>query len=185
MTRWRRLTRPGDAAAVERLVAATGFFSDEERRVAVELVEERLAKGEASGYEFVFADAAAGGSLLGYACYGPIPATQSSCDLYWIAVSPAEQGKGLGRELADEAERLAREQGMTRMYADTSGREQYASTRAFYESLGYSKAAVLEDFYAPGDAKVIYSKALLRPTVPADAGQRRGRHPLRGILWRK
>ena len=160
MRRWRRHVRPDDAAAVERLVAATGFFSDEERGVAVELVDERLAKDEASGYEFVFADAPDGETLLGYVCYGPIPATQSSCDLYWIAVSPAEQGKGLGRELAQEAERLAREQGMTRMYIDTSGREQYAPTRAFYERLGYTKAAVLEDFYAPGDARIIYTKAL-------------------------
>ena len=158
--RWRTAPTPEDADAVERLVAATGFFSDEECRVAVELVEEALAKGRASGYEFVFADAPDGRSLLGYAYYGPIPATQSSCDLYWIAVSPAQQGKGLGRELAREAERRAHEAGMTHMYVDTSGRAQYATTRAFYERLGYTKTAVLADFYAPGDAKVIYSKEL-------------------------
>jgi hypothetical protein len=46
------------------------------------------------------------------------------------------------------------------MYVDTSGRAQYAPTRAFYEHMGYERAAVLEDFYAPGDAKVIYSKIL-------------------------
>jgi hypothetical protein len=46
------------------------------------------------------------------------------------------------------------------MYLDTSGRAQYAPTRAFYEHKGYGVAARLEDFFAPGDDKVIYVRAL-------------------------
>ena len=38
-----------DRAAIRRVAAATDFFRDDEVSVAVELVEERLAKGEASG----------------------------------------------------------------------------------------------------------------------------------------
>jgi ribosomal protein S18 acetylase RimI-like enzyme len=84
----------------------------------------------------------------------------SSFDLYWIAVAPDKQRGGLGRDLIRESERLARGQGATQMFVDTAGRAQYAPTRAFYERMGYRKAAVLDDFYAPGDAKVIYSKIL-------------------------
>lgn len=158
---FRTTVRAADAAAVRKLVAATGFFSAEEREVAVELVDERLAKGKASGYEFVFLDdPEALDGLLGYTCYGPIPATQSSYDLYWIAVAPAQQRSGLGHKLIVESERLARLLGATTMYVDTSGREQYKPTRRFYERNGYTVAAHLDDFYAPGDAKVIYSKAL-------------------------
>lgn len=161
MTEWRSTPCPADAKAVRALVAQTGFFSDEELLVAVELVDDALAQGRASGYEFVFADASTGpGALVGYTCFGPIPATESSFDLYWIAVAPAQQGNGLGRELLQESERLARLQGARQMYVDTAGREKYASTRAFYERMGYRKAAVLDDFYAPGDAKVIYVKSL-------------------------
>jgi hypothetical protein len=60
----------------------------------------------------------------------------------------------------NEAERRIRDLGGLRVYVDTSGRAQYAPTRAFYERLGYLPAAVLDDFYAPGDPKVIYCKAL-------------------------
>ncbi|MEQ9561678.1 MAG: GNAT family N-acetyltransferase [Woeseiaceae bacterium] len=158
---WRTDVRASDVVAVRSLVAETGFFSAEEIDVAAELVEETLTRGKAAGYEFVFADAPdASGRLLGYSCYGAIPATVSSFDLYWIAVAAGKQRSGLGRELIRESERQARAMGASRMFVDTAGREQYAPTRAFYERMGYRKAAVLDDFYAPGDAKVIYAKTL-------------------------
>lgn len=159
--KWRTNVVATDSAAVRRLVDTTGFFSQEEIDVAAELVDETLAKGKEAGYEFVFADAPEKpGTLLGYSCFGAIPATASSFDLYWIAVAPGRQRSGLGAELIRESERLAKALGGTQMFVDTAGREQYAPTRAFYERMGYRKAAVLDDFYAPGDAKVIYAKIL-------------------------
>jgi ribosomal protein S18 acetylase RimI-like enzyme len=158
---WRTTVNQSDAPAVHALVEQTGFFSREEQEVARELVDETLARGSASGYEFVFADLQGEpGKLLGYTCYGLIPATRSSYDLYWIAVSPSQQGKGLGGRLLRESERLAVEAGATQMFAETSGRPQYAPTRAFYERMGYRLSALLKDFYAPGDDKVIYSRRL-------------------------
>jgi ribosomal protein S18 acetylase RimI-like enzyme len=158
---WRTDVQASDAVAVRSLVADTGFFSAEEIAVAVELVDETLIRGKASGYEFVFAEAAGSrGKLLGYSCFGAIPATASSFDLYWIAVAAGKQRGGLGGELIRESERQAKAMGATQMFVDTAGREQYAPTRAFYERMGYRKAAVLDDFYAPGDAKVIYAKML-------------------------
>jgi ribosomal protein S18 acetylase RimI-like enzyme len=41
---------------------------------------------------------------------------------------------------------------------ETSGRDSYLPTRAFYERLGYTIAAEVKDFYAPGDDKIIYTK---------------------------
>jgi D-alanine-D-alanine ligase len=150
--------RADDAARIEALVAATGFFSDAERAIAVELVRERLAKGAASGYEFVLAERA--GALAGYACWGAIAGTASSHDLYWIAVHPEAQGRGLGRRLMTLAEDAIVRAGGTRVYVETSSRAQYAPTRAFYERAGYERAALLEDFYGPGDGKVIYVKVI-------------------------
>ena len=158
---WRTDVKASDVEAVRALVAETGFFNDDEVLIAVELVEESLAKGKASGYEFVFADHPdIENALLGYTCYGHTAGTQSSYDLYWIAVSPSHQGHGTGSRLMRESERLAFAAGATQMYLDTSGREQYQSTRAFYERLGYEKAAVLKDFFAHGDDKVIYVRKL-------------------------
>ena len=85
---FREEVTPEDRQTIGRLVRATRFFSEEEIGIAVELVEERLAKGDASGYFFLFAEE--GNRLIGYACFGPIPGTVHSFDLYWIAVDPAE-----------------------------------------------------------------------------------------------
>lgn len=147
-----------DRQRVRVLVHSTGFFSPSEVDVAVELVDERLAKGAGSGYHFVIAEAC--GELVGYACYGPIPATEASFDLYWIVVHSQQQRRGLGRLLLDACERRIRAAGGRRIYVDTSNRPLYQPTHAFYERCGYRREAVLIDFYAPGDDKVIYVKAL-------------------------
>ena len=149
---------PDDLSAVGNIVAATGFFNAAEVAIAVELVEERLEMGPASGYFFVFAEEA--GRVLGYTCYGPIDGTESSFDLFWIAIDPTQQGRGLGRLLMDETERLIRAMGGKRVYAETSGRAQYEPTREFYLRLGFDREAELADFYAPGDAKVFFVKAI-------------------------
>ena len=43
---------------------------------------------------------------------------------------------------------------------ETAGRPDYRPTRAFYEARGYRRAAVIPDFYAPGDDQVVYVKTL-------------------------
>ncbi len=126
--------------------------------MAVELVEEYLSRGPASGYQFVFAEL--DGRPVGYACYGPIPCTMASFDLYWIVIHPQQQRRGLGRRLLEQVERRIKQAGGRHVYIDTSGRAQYAPTRAFYERCGYAVAAALPDFYAPGDPKIIYRKVL-------------------------
>ncbi|MFO7654680.1 MAG: GNAT family N-acetyltransferase [Candidatus Krumholzibacteriia bacterium] len=150
--------RPSDVAAVRDLVAATGFFSAEEVGIAAELVQEHLEKGAASGYEFLFAEV--DGRVVGYTCYGLIPCSTVSWDVYWIAVDPDQQGSGLGRRLMAKTEDRARARGGVTVFAETSGRAQYEPTRGFYHRCGYHEAALLEDFYAVGDAKVIFARRL-------------------------
>ncbi len=153
-----------DRETVRTLVELTGVFSRVEVDVAVELVDERLAKGPSSGYEFVFADR--DGRTIGYTCYGPIALTAGSYDLYWIAVDRSCQGQGIGRLLLEKSEELIRTAGGRRIYIETSSRHDYSATRAFYLRCGYYEEAVLKDFYAPGDDKVIYVKAMLPSTAP-------------------
>jgi GNAT superfamily N-acetyltransferase len=149
---------PADLEAVRGIVSSTGFFSPAEVAVAVELVEERLAFGDPSGYFFVFAEEA--GRMLGYTSYGPIDGTDGGFDLYWIAVHRDHQSRGLGRLLMIETERMIRKAGGRRVYAETSGRLQYEPTRLFYKRLGFFRETHLKDFYAVGDDKVFYVKIL-------------------------
>ena len=153
---------PSDAARIGEIVGGTGFFRPDEITVAVELVEERLAKGIDSGYYFWFADIA--GSPAGYVCFGPTPCTIGSFDLYWIAVDKERQGLGLGMRLCALAEETARTMGGRGMYVETSGKESYLPTQRFYEKAGYQKAAELPGFYDVDDAKIIYSKPLKEGT---------------------
>lgn len=147
-----------DAERVERLVESTGFFYPPEIDVAGELVQERLEKGEQSGYYFLFARSEE--RLAGYGAYGPIPCTVSSYDLYWIAVSPDFQNQGLGRFLMARIEEMIGRAGGTRIYAETSSRPQYAATRAFYLRCGYRIESVMTDFYAPGDGRITFCKVI-------------------------
>ncbi len=150
---------PGDPARVRALAAATGVFREAELDIAAELAREALTRGAvASGYHFVIADGP--GGLAGYACYGPIAGTIGSFDLYWIVVDPGRQGHGLGRRLMAAVEAQVREAGGRRLYIDTSASPAYAPTRAFYLRCGYGIAAELPDFYATGDGKVIFVRAL-------------------------
>ena len=155
---WRSAVMAEDVGRVRSLVASTGFFNAAEAEVAADLVSERLTKGIRSGYHFVLAER--GSTLVAYACYGPIFGTQGSFDLYWIAVAPEEQGRGLGAQTYTRAEAAMRKAGAKHIYADTSSSDRYAGTRGFYQRMGFEAEARLADFYAPGDGKIVYVKAL-------------------------
>lgn len=151
-----------DVEAVRALVAGTGYFNADEVRIAAELVDERIARGPSSGYEFVMAER--DGELVGYSCWGPIDGTECSFDLFWIAVRDDLRGAGLGRAVLRETERQVALRGGGRIYAETAGRALYESTRAFYERCGYLREAELADFYAPGDAKVFFVREVAAVT---------------------
>lgn len=149
---------PSDLDGVRKIVESTDFFTREERDIALELVVERLTKGEKSGYLFLFAEGPE--VVIGYSCFGPIMGTSASYDLYWLAVLADFRGAGIGKMLLALSEKAIARRGGKRIYADTASRDQYAPTRAFYLACGYREEARLIDFYAPGDGKVIYVKAL-------------------------
>lgn len=151
--------REGDIAGVRTMAEATGFFRPDEVEIAVELVSDRLERGPSSDYCFVLADDEEG-RLVGYTCYGEIGCTIGSYDLYWIVVAPDQQGRGLGRLLLAETERRIRDLGGRRVYIETSSLEKYAPTQEFYLRCGYGLEARLEDFYQPGDAKLVYARSL-------------------------
>jgi D-alanine-D-alanine ligase len=155
---WREEPRPSDMKIVRDIVVSSGFFSEAQIDVAVELVQERLNKGLASGYHFLFAERK--GDIIGYACFGPIPCTLESYDVYWIALKNELRGGGLGRLILKQVENKIMEMGGKRIYVETSSRDQYKPTQSFYRRCGYREEAVLKDFYSPGDHKVIFLKGV-------------------------
>ena len=150
-----------DLDRVRSIIEGSGFFHPYEVTVAVELVSERLLKGTESGYFFLFAEI--NGEVAGYACYGPVPCTEASYDIYWIAVRNDLRHHGLGKTIQERVEAAIRKMGGKRIYVETSTRDLYAPTRSFYRRVGFQEEALLADFYAQGDGKSIMVKVLDEP----------------------
>lgn len=144
-----------DIIIVKDILSSTNFFNEEEIDIAVDLVRECLNKGKLSGYEFIFAEE--GKETIAYSCFGKIAGTKSSYDLYWIATHSDYRGKGIGKELLNKTLETINNLNGENVYIETSSREQYKPTRAFYENYGCKKEVVIENFYGPGDGKVLYS----------------------------
>lgn len=154
----RRIVNAGDAAHVRHISGTSGYFRDDEVEVAVELVEEAYQRGSSSGYHFIFAES--GSLVAGYCCFGPIPCTIGSFDLYWIAVDRQYRHRGIGRIMLREAEDSVRSMGGRMIYIETSSLPLYEDTRSFYLRNGYIEVSRLTDFYSPGDHKLTYVKKL-------------------------
>jgi ribosomal protein S18 acetylase RimI-like enzyme len=173
--RFRSRPRSQDLPALRELVESTRVFYPQELEIALELLHERLRLGSKSGYEFFFAER--NGQLVGYCTWGPVPLTKASFDLYWIAVAPQAQGLGVGRRLMALAEAAVARRGGGQLFIETSSREVYARTRRFYRAAAYRQAARLQDFYGPGDHKIVFCKSLAaaprRRTKPGGPRARR------------
>ncbi len=155
---FRTSVREDDRASVRTIIESSGFFSTAEVDIAEELVVERLNRGEVCGYSFIFAEL--DGVVQGYICYGEIPCTVGSYDLYWIAVHARKRRSGIGKLLITRMEADVRSRHGRLVFLDTSGRDQYAPTWRFYESNGFSLAARISDFYNTGDDKLVFMKRL-------------------------
>lgn len=141
-----------DREELARLLTQIEQFKPEEVDVALELVDAAI-HDPASGYHAIVART---DQLAGYICFGPTPMTEATWDLYWIAVSPALQGQGVGRALYEAFVAFLRARGGRQVRIETSSQESYAATGGFYERLGFEVAGRLRDFYAQGDDLLIF-----------------------------
>lgn len=156
-----RTTHADDRDPILHILAATALFAPNEIDVAREVLDAAIAAGQAGHYQsFTAADA---GRAVGWVCLGPTPCTRGTFDIYWIAVAPARQGRGIGKALMAHAEARIAGRGGRLAVVETSGRPAQQPARRFYEALGYRSQARVADFYAPGDDKVVYAKAIAAP----------------------
>ena len=86
--------------------------------------------------------------------------TAASFDLYWIAVDPDSQEKGVGSKLLSFLEKRVKAEGGRMILADTSTIPQYEKTRKFYLKNGFEEVAVIRDYYHPGNDRVTFCRRL-------------------------
>jgi ribosomal protein S18 acetylase RimI-like enzyme len=145
-----------DKSAVMKILKNTPEFTPAEVVLADEVIDSYLFNPVASGYYILVAETDS--SIAGYVCYGPTPITESTWDLYWIAVDHNIQGQGIGRQLMEAAEENIKQAGGHLVLVETSSKPGYEKTNLFYQRLGYKLTARIIDFYAVGDDQMIYEK---------------------------
>lgn len=138
------------------IIDGTDNFSPDEKKIAVELIDEALGNVNHEYYNiFVYED---DGRILGYHCTGKRALTEGTFDLFWIVVDSRVQNKGVGKKLLDHAESFVKENNGRWILAETSSKDNYDATRNFYFRNNYSIVAEIKDFYKVNDHLIVFGK---------------------------
>lgn len=90
----------------------------------------------------------------------PETLTDRTWNLLAIAVLPQVQGTGLGGAMVTHLEKVLVARRQRLLLVETSGGPEFEQTRAFYRKIGFGEEGRIRDFYAAGDDKIIFRKAL-------------------------
>jgi ribosomal protein S18 acetylase RimI-like enzyme len=151
-----RRLRQADAKIIEDFLYKVPNFNDEEKRVAMELVNIAAANPLQTDYNlFVYEE---DGMILGYHCTGKRPLTDGVYDLYWIVTNPDHGKKGIGKILLEHAESFVNANNGRWLLAETSSKDSYSATRNFYMRNNYSIISEINDFYSKGDGMIVFGK---------------------------
>ncbi len=153
---------PQDVPTILRIAEGTGVFTKHELRVVGELLETYFNPKPHDDYEFLIYRNGDPNGVAGFACFGPTPLADRIWDFYWLGVDQHQQGAGVGKKLLFAVEDAMRERGARAVYLETSDSDAYVPARTLYERYGYERVAHFDDFYAPGEGKVIYRKVFKR-----------------------
>jgi ribosomal protein S18 acetylase RimI-like enzyme len=148
-----------DRENIFNILVDTNNFNDDEIKIAMELIDVYINDEEQNDYE-IFVDENDDGVINGYVCIGPRPLTVGTYDLYWIAVNPNVQSRGIGSKLISHIENYLKDNTVRLILIETSGKLSYEKERKFYEKNLYVKLVEIKDFYNVGDSLVIYGKYL-------------------------
>jgi len=152
-----RPMKKSDKPAVMDILRRSGMFNPEETAVAEEQIDIVFDQPQQKDYHEVILEED-DGRVAGWMSWGPTPMTEGTYDLYWIAVDPDRQGRGLGKVLVGWLEDLVRRERGRLILIETASQATYESTRQFYLRQDYREAARIADYYKPGDDRIIYAK---------------------------
>lgn len=147
-----------DREKILKILTDTGNFNEDEINIALELIDVYLINKDQKDYEIYVEEE--NDEILGYVCFGPRPLTTGTYDLYWIAVNPAIQSRGIGSGMMKFVESYLKDISARLLLIETSGKDSYEKERMFYKKNQYSVFAEIKDFYNLGDSLVIFGKYL-------------------------
>ena len=149
-----RATHHDDIAALQEVLNATGLFP-------ADMLPAMLAPFFANDAPAeIWLTCEIDETPVGF-CYAvPEQMADGAWNMLAIAVLPARQGAGCGTALLRHLEAHLSAEQQRILIVDTSGTAEFARTRAFYRRNGYGEEARIRDFWAAGDDKVVFRKAL-------------------------
>jgi len=159
-----RAPETSDVERIKEIAVDAGMFEADEVAFFDDLLLGYL-DGSSADHRWLVVDGPEGAAVAA-AYWAPEPFADRVWNLYFLAVAPEGQGRGLGTSIVGHIERELRSLGddVARvLIVETSSTDQYRRTRAFYRSLGYDEEARIRQFYGPGDDKVVFWKALAGP----------------------
>ena len=145
-----------DKQRVLNFLSASSVFRTSELKIAEQVFDDAVTEGP--GGEYLSYVAEQDKEIVGWVCFGPTPCTVGTYDIYWIAVDPTKRRNGLGSALINFAENKIKNSNGRMIVIETSSTNIYLPTRSFYTKKGYLQMASVDNFYAPGDGKVVYAK---------------------------
>jgi ribosomal protein S18 acetylase RimI-like enzyme len=148
-----------DRSTIAGLIVSVDHFNQAEAECALELIDIYLNDPQQTDYQVIVATDFES-QPHAYACWGPVPLTRGTYDLYWIATHPDSRGRGFGRALIAHIENIIMESGGRLLVAETSAKKSYEGTMEFYRRLGFEAASQIKDFYDVGDDRLIFIKRL-------------------------
>ena len=150
-----RTIAPSDTDSVIALAEQLGMFDAD----GLADIKETLANyysGNSKDLWYVADD----NGLAGVLYCVPEPMTSGTWNILMLLVNPDRQGQGYGRALMSYIEQTLVERGEHLLIVETSSLDDFESARGFYSNCGYKEEARIRDFYAEGDDKIVFSKAL-------------------------
>ncbi len=153
-----RPAMPADTPQLLELTQSTGVFKSHEIEALDEVLQDYFAQNQRENHVAVIS--MEGDKIAGYAYYAPAAMTDRAWYLYWIAVQPGQQARGVGARLLKYAEEDIRKRNGRILFIETSGLPHYEKTRRFYLKNGYEATGTLRDYYADGDDMVVFRKRL-------------------------
>jgi ribosomal protein S18 acetylase RimI-like enzyme len=148
-----------DRAGLLSMLNKTLAFTSVEIDVAMELINIVLEDESQKDYQ-IYCMVDDQDQVIGYICYGLTPMTRGTFDLYWIAVDPDFQEKGVGSKLLSFLEEVVKAEGGRMILADTSTIPQYEKTQKFYLKNGFQEVARIPDYYHPGNDRITFCKKI-------------------------
>lgn len=146
-------TTTNDIPALQKVLDGTELFPSE-------MLPDMLDSSLSGDSEAFWLTCHVNGTAVGLCYTVPEELAEGTWNMLALAVLPDLQGQRLGAALVAAAESHLRAKDQRLLIVDTSGTDDFALTRKFYAQNGYEEEARIRDFWANGDDKVIFRKAL-------------------------